>query len=396
LSILNGGYIESGTYSNANAGTVNIQAGSMSIDSAGTGDFSAGVFSSAFPGSTGNAGTLSVTVSGTLSLVNGGVITSSTSGSGAGGSIDVRARDVLLEGYQSNVPSQISAIAYSDSSGQPGSIAVTAGNSISLSNHAGLSIGNFASVPDAGVVSPTSLTISAPRISLDSLASITAASTGNVAASNIDIGFGSMFIVHDGIVTTAAQDGNGGQIQIRGAGPIVLQRSAVETSVFGLTGNGGDIAVSAPVLVMDSAFIQANTAAANASGGNVTIAVDALVPSGASLFRGGDQPYDFEPIYGFNVIQAAAPTGVSGAIDITSPVLDVASSITNVSAKVVDTGGVARTPCESSGGSSLAQTGRGGLPPSARGLLSAEGPEPPTPKRSAGGARTLASIACPR
>ena len=77
-------------------------------------------------------------------------------------------------------------------------------------------------------------------------------------------------------------------------------------------GNGGDISIQAPTLVMQTGFIQANTAAANASGGKVNIDVDALVPSGSTLFVGGATPFTFAPgVFGFNVIQAAAPTGVT-------------------------------------------------------------------------------------
>ncbi|MEF8715247.1 MAG: hypothetical protein V5B39_17150 [Accumulibacter sp.] len=46
---------------------------------------------------------------------------------------------------------------------------------------------------------------------------------------------------------------------------------------------------------MNNGFIQANTAARNASGGNVQIDVQARVPSGDTLFIGGQTPYTFQP-----------------------------------------------------------------------------------------------------
>jgi hypothetical protein len=119
----------------------------------------------------------------------------------------------------------------------------------------------------------------------------------------------------------------------------------------------------------------ANTAAANASGGTVLIAARNLLPSGNTLFLGGSTPYTYQPnIFGFNVIQAAAPTGLSGAVRTSTPVLDVSGSLSGLNTQMIDTGGLGRSPCQVTGGSSLAQSGRGGLPPSARGLLRAELP----------------------
>jgi hypothetical protein len=126
---------------------------------------------------------------------------------------------------------------------------------------------------------------------------------------------------------------------------------------------------------MKTAFIQANTAGQNATGGLVNINVQTLVPSGGSLSVGGDVPFTFQPgVFGFNVIQAAAPTGVSGIIEITAPILDVSGSLSGLTSQVIDLGGLGRNPCQITGGSSLTQSGRGGLPPSARGLLRVEAP----------------------
>ena len=147
--------------------------------------------------------------------------------------------------------------------------------------------------------------------------------------------------------------------------------------MLGLAGNGGNIAIDADALILNTGFIQANTAADNASGGTVAIATRNLISSGNTLFLGGNTPYTYQPgIAGFNVIQAAAPTGVSGAVRTSSPVLDISGSLIGLTTQAIDAGGLGRSPCQVSGGSSLARTGRGGLPPSARDLLRAELPSP--------------------
>jgi hypothetical protein len=206
-------------------------------------------------------------------------------------------------------------------------------------------------------------------------ASITAASTGNIDASNIDVRFGQMLNIDPSTITTSANTGNGGAINIAGSGTVVLDRSQITTSVTGGSGNGGDISIQANALLMNSGFIQANTAAASATGGNVNIDVNALIPSGNTLFLGGATAYSFQPdVFGFNVIQAAAPTGLSGNVQVTSPNLDISGKVTPLKDRAMGSANVARSPCQSTGGSSLAQSGRGGFAPRAGNLLGPQAP----------------------
>jgi hypothetical protein len=123
---------------------------------------------------------------------------------------------------------------------------------------------------------------------------------------------------------------------------------------------------------MNSGFIQANTLGVKALGGDVSINVAVLIPSGSSLFVGGTTPYVFAPdVFGFNVIQAAAPTGLSGTIQITNPALNLSSSLSVLSGKFQATSALGRDRCRNGNGSSLAQGGRGGFAASARDLARA-------------------------
>jgi hypothetical protein len=285
--------------------------------------------------------------------------------------VKVAAGSLLVDGSAGvDHPSSINARAGASSFGQTGNVSVTGSDSITLSNGGELSITNLGDSFDPASISPTLLSVSAPNIGLSNGGQITAASSQNIAASNIQVNFGSRLSLADSAITTSAQDGNGGAIQITGSGVLSLHNAQITTSVAGLSGNGGDINVRANALAMDTGFIQANTAAANESGGKVNIDVDALVPSGSTLFVGGATPFTFAPgVFGFNVIQAAAPTGVSGTIQISTPVLDISGSISALTAKFLDSGGLARSPCAILGGSSLSQVGRGGLPLRAGDLL---------------------------
>ena len=373
------GEISSDTSGSGNAGSVKASANSIAIDGGGK------ISSLANLGSTGNAGSVEVSATGLLSLANGGTITSGTSSSGNAGFVTVTAGTLVVDGASSS----INATAETGSSGQTGSVNVVATESIEHSNGGHLSIQNNATVVDPGKLVPTTLVVSASDITLMD-AQITAASTGNVPASDVQINFTNQLLLDPSGITTSANLGDGGSITIQGGKFMMLENSQITTSVLGAAGNGGDINITVDTLIMKTGFIQANTAGQNATGGLVNINVQTLVASGGSLAVGGDVPFTFQPgVFGFNVIQAAAPTGVSGIVEITAPILDVSGSLSGLTSQVIDAGGLGRNPCEITGGSSLGQSGRGGLPPSARGLLRVEAP--PASGQSAGSTPSAAS-----
>ncbi len=86
-----------------------------------------------------------------------------------------------------------------------------------------------------------------------------------------------------------------------------------------------------------------------------------MIASQDQLFIGGER-IDFQP-GGINVIQAAAPTGVSGQIDISTPQLDISGSLTGLEAALLDVNDIAQDPCATPSGrqSTLSSVGAGGL-----------------------------------
>jgi hypothetical protein len=98
--------------------------------------------------------------------------------------------------------------------------------------------------------------------------------------------------------------------------------------------------------------------------------VQALLSSGNNLSVADPALLAFEPdAFGFNVIQAAAPSGVSGTIAITAPVSGTAGELSGLEAEMVDVGPLGKDLCRLGAGSSLTPVGRGGLRPSAAGLI---------------------------
>ncbi|HSV54016.1 MAG TPA: filamentous hemagglutinin N-terminal domain-containing protein [Burkholderiaceae bacterium] len=367
LTVTNGSLIDSSTFSSGNAGSVKVQAGRIVVDGGAYGG--AGIASIALPGTTGQAGNVEVTATGDVSLMRGGAIGTNTSGSGNAGTVKVSAATI----HVGDGGSSINASARKGSSGQTGSVVVQASERITLSDGGRLAIQNDATVHDPAAVVPGTLIATAPTIAIGQDAKITAQATGNAPASNIEVNFTDRLVLDHGSITTSAKDGNGGAIRIQGGGVVALRHAQITTSVTGLTGNGGDIDIHADALVLDTGFVQANTAADNAAGGDVRIDVKTLLTSGNALLVGGAVPHVFQPgLFGFNVIQAAAPTGVSGSIEISTPALDVSGSLAGLNTQMLAGGELARSPCQPGGRSSLTQVGRGGFAPSARDYL---GPE---------------------
>lgn len=375
MRVASRGSVSSDTYSSGRAGNVTVNAGSLTVDGQGLLTF---ISSDALGG--GDAGSVNVRVGGALRVLNGGSVSSDTYSLGRAGDVTVNAGSVEVAGAFSRISSK----AFATSEGQTGTVDVAAASRILLANGGSLSIENEAVVLDPLLLSPTRLTVTAPVIVLQD-AAITAASSGNVAASDIVVNVGKLLFLDPSAISTSSVDGNGGSISILGPNAfVVLENSQITTSVAGLTGNGGDITIDALGLVLNTGFIQANTAALAASGGDVNINVQWLVPSGNSLFVGGSTPYSFVPgVFGFNVIQAAAPDGVSGVIAVTAPVLDLSGSLTGLAGQAIGTGELGRSPCRLGAGSSLVQTGRGGFAPSGRDFLGAEGLSSPLPSPGA-------------
>ena len=339
-----------------------------------------------------NAGTVTVDAAQTLSEANGSSINSSTSGSGNAGSAKVSAPAISLDnsaiaaktsglGEAGNVSvssatlsiinnASIAAEADANSGGQTGDVTVNASGSITMDN-SNISIQNLGFALDPKAVTPGLLYVSAPDITLrDSI--INSHSTQNVDASPIQIHFTHSLSLGNSFISTEAQNGNGGSIVVQGGDSLTLTNSGIRTSVLGQNGNGGDISVTANRLMMETGLIQANTAASGANGGNVFLNVQTLLPSASMLIFGGNEPVNWDihsTEFGWNVIQAAAPGGISGVINLTSPQLNLNGVLSNLGNPKFYSDTLNQDVCSMGTGSSLVRRGKGGMPAKSSDLL---------------------------
>lgn len=348
LRIEAGGQASVSTLASGPAGQMRLTASRIQLDGP------VQLLTSALIGSSGAAGSIELSATRSIELSDAAGISSSTAGSGAAGSLRLQAPQIRLR------DSLLSAAAFAGSGGQTGSVELVAGESL-LAERSFITITNGATVGAPAGLLPARLLVQAPRIELrDSM--LSAAALGNVDASRIELLAGERLLLERSEVSTAAQDGNGGALRVESGSLVRLRGSSLSTSVLGTRGNGGDVSLKAPVLLLDNGFIQANTAARGASGGDINLAVDALLASGNRLAVGGDTPYVFRIERDYNVIQAAAPDGINGRLNFANPVLDLSGSLVLLQGALFDPGRLARSPCERRGGSLFSVSGQGALP----------------------------------
>jgi filamentous hemagglutinin family protein len=332
-------HVHTSTSGNGRAGVLTVEAGSLRIAGTGKSDFVTAIASKglAEEGSTGDAGSVRVAVAGDLQVLAGAEIGSNAWG-GAAGSVMVEAGRILVSGRTDDGlgASRISAHAFDVSSGQAGNLTLRAREAIVLADGAFITTRNDSVAAGPPAAAPGTLLLAAPHIALHD-ATVSAGSQGNFAASDVVIDAGQLLLV---------------------------QRGRISTSAVGTAGDGGRIRITAPVAALDTGFVQANATAQRAQGGDIALAVGALLSSHGSVRVGGDLPLAFDPAArGVNVVQAAAPTGLSGTVQITAPQLDPAGALLVLASSLLPEQPLGKSPCQGAAGSSLALVGRGSLPP---------------------------------
>ncbi|MFW6332352.1 MAG: filamentous hemagglutinin N-terminal domain-containing protein [Thermodesulfobacteriota bacterium] len=383
LAVRSGAEISSNTYASGNGGVIQIEAGSVRIEGI-PGQFT-GIASGTGILADGNGGKIDIHVDELLEVFSGGHIASSTLSRGNAGEISIMADAVILDGLNSEEITGITSLAQEDAAGYVGSLSVSA-DEITLQNGGQISIAAYQMVSEDRLneLPEARIRILADRLHLNHHAKITAESTANVPAGAVEVGGKEFLLQNNSRITTASRDADGGPILLHGD-TLILKDSLITTSVEGQAGDGGDITLSgalgnpAKVLVLEGGFVQANTAAEKARGGDIFLDVQAVIAESAQVEIGGFQRQDFQPGTGRNIIQAAAPGGEQGTIDITAPNLDISGSLVNLSTLFADSVQLATDPCRFAGGrraSSLVRAGRGGVPagPEGPSAVSFDGP----------------------
>ncbi|NEQ48284.1 MAG: filamentous hemagglutinin N-terminal domain-containing protein [Leptolyngbya sp. SIOISBB] len=253
LSVLNGSVVTASTFGEGDAGPVQIDAADkILID--GDGSF---LVSGVFSGATGDSGGIVLSAN-DLSVLNDAELGASTFSEGDTGLVQITAKgDVLVDGENSLIASQVNSSATGNSGG-----VILSANNLSIFNNAAVSASTF-SEGNAG------------QVQITATGDVLVDGEGSLIASKVEPGATgdsggilltgkSVSITNDGVISASTFGaGNSGQIRMTARGNVLVdgRRSAITSQVnSGGTGNSGGILLSADNLsVFNDAQISGST-----------------------------------------------------------------------------------------------------------------------------------------
>ncbi len=281
--------------------------------------------------SSGNGGTLSITATNSISLSSGATLYSDTLADGIGGNIILTSPILNLDG--GNI------IASSSGLGYGGYIEANVGK-LTLTN--GARIDASTSGPGWG----GDINIAAMNsVSLAGGSTITSQSTGAGFAGSIAIDAGLSFDSSNSSITTGATLADGGNISLIAKNMINLNHSSITATVGTGLGNGGNIFLDPLFVVMNAGTITANAFGGN--GGNINLVANNFLQSANSS------------------ITASSKLGVSGTVTLNGQLADLSGSLAALPIAYLDTTGLLRARCAAhmaEKSSSFVLAGRGGTP----------------------------------
>ena len=361
VRITGGAEISATAQSFGNAGDLTLSVDRLRIDGS-TGVFRTGI--TAGTNFAGHGGTVRIFAD-EISVLGGGLISTTTSDTGDAGDIFVEARSMKLDGIRllksgTVLPSGISATAEGDFAfGHGGSIDITAGD-LRILNGASVSAGTTGP-GDGGQVA-----ISARMLNLDRGGLIECASTGGGLAGGIAIRVDEPFTMSRGsALRTTSAFTSAGVIDVRSHSDIRLSDSTI--TVQALRADAGSIALRAPgtIALTDSTL----SAEAGNNGGNIFIDPEfiildhSLLSANAAIGRGGNIFLRTENFL-FSTSTITATGATSGTVEIAAPELDIAAGLVVLPGALVDASTQLREQCARRLGldfSSFLVIGRGGI-----------------------------------
>jgi filamentous hemagglutinin family protein len=282
LTLLNGAQVGSGTSGSGNGGKVTIKADEITAIGIGleslSGGTASGIVAGTNPTSTGNAGDIEIDTR-RLNLSAGAQVNSSITGRGNGGSVIIRASDLLVTGTAANsdptgepVPAGILAAVEPTGRGKSGNIDITSDR---VRVEAGAKIASSTNgLGNAGTVKIQAL----ESIQVDSLGRIQGGvgSNGVGEGGRIDLATQQLQLTNQGtIAVLTSGQGNAGNITIQANQVSLLDKSEIIGQSFS-DSDAGTITVTSNALTLrNDSLINATTAGAG-NGGTINLNLTTL------------------------------------------------------------------------------------------------------------------------
>ena len=383
ISFINGGQGGPATFGSGNSGDLTVVATDfvelVGARSASIGILSSGLFASAEPGSTGNAGALSITTP-QLRIVQGGKVAVNTVGEGNGGNLVIRADEIevadpiidftgAVSGLVANVVNGASGnggsldiettqlnvfnggqiTASTEGAGNAGTIEIRA-EEVNISGKS--SDGAFQSeITSSSTTSfdAGSITIDSDQITVQAGGAITVSSLAGGNAGNLQV-MSERLYLNDGTLQALATAGAQGNITLEAQEALLMRQGSLITTNATGAATGGNITVQAPVILgIENSDISAN--AVFGSGGNIDISTQSLL---GLKFR--------DALTIENDITASSQFGVSGTVAINNLIVNPGAALAALPEAPADADNQISTACTASDGNQFIASGRGGLP----------------------------------
>ncbi|MGK0456175.1 MAG: filamentous hemagglutinin family protein [Zhongshania aliphaticivorans] len=231
LEIIDGGVIDTSAFRTGNGGKVTVVAKDLIIDGQGS-SFLTGISSLAAPDSTGNGGELAITVEEQLEIIGGGLITSATFAAGNAGAATVQAKNLTIDNQGSDFLGGIITLAGIDSTGTGGNLDIIITELLEIIEGGIIDVSTFAAGnAGAATIQAKNLTIDGQNSEfLAGIGSAAAfGSTGNGGDLNITV-TEQVEIIDGGVISASAETSNAGNLRISAGGNIRIANSFLSIS----------------------------------------------------------------------------------------------------------------------------------------------------------------------
>lgn len=357
LRIYDGGQISANTATRARGGNVSVEAGDLFL--LGRFDLPSAISAESLSIGAGGAGGNVDIVAQRLRIADGARISAATVGQGAGGDIQVRARDLAISG--GNLPIVTGIVAESNSAGAGG----PGGDVRVVADRLALRDGGRIEASTRGGGAGGSVWVTAARLTLENAGAIEASALGRGAAGSVTLTVDKPLTLRNGsaVRTTSAVSGAGtvsilsatdidfdasgatvqaargdaGLIRLQAGGRITLTDSPLLAEAGG---NGGSIFTGSEFVILANSRISAN---ALLIGGNIVLIAANFLSSESALTATGS---------------------TAGTVAILAPELDLAAGLVDLSVSLIDASTQLREQCARRLGldfSSLLVLGREGV-----------------------------------
>ena len=386
LQVLNGGRIDTTTFTAGSAGDLVINAKDLQVIGVGPDGRSSRILANVDRGATGNGGNL-ILNSDRILVSDGGGLATLTYGAGNAGNLMVNAQTIQVLGTSPvGRPSALLASAELNSIGKGGNLKITT-NGLEVANGAQI-ITSTRGLGDSGILTINANTIDLNGVGLNTRSGLfgnALDSTGaggdiQVTANQLNIRNGATINVGnfpslDSSITPGQGPAGNAQLNVE---QINLDHSTITAN--SVAGSGGNLLFSSDAIVLRRGSVISTNAQGTATGGNIDLKTNFLIAvprensditANAIQGRGGKVDILTQGLFGLKFrdrltpesdITASSEFGLNGTVQINSLGLDPSSGLVKLMTDMIDPSRLISKGCAGTVGNRFIITGRGGLP----------------------------------